>query len=71
MEEELALVVGYIMYNDLLQGTRYRGFFSKIDKVLELSKEFIVIYPKGYNWEDSDDDWSETLEAWIFKKLDE
>ena len=66
-ENELALVTAYIMYNDLLEGTRFDGsFFQKIDNVLKLAKEFIKEYPHDYVWDESkDSDWDETLEEWV------
>lgn len=66
MEKELVLVVGYIMYADLLEGTKYDGsFFYKIDNVMKIAKEFILWYPPSHKWEDEELDWDETIETFV------
>ena len=75
MEEEaneLALVTSYIMYHDLLEGTKYDGsFFQKIDNVIKLAKAFIEIYPHDYAWEFRDMDWDEAIEEWVAENYEE
>jgi hypothetical protein len=63
-ERELAVITAYIMYNDLLDGTRYDGsFFNKIDNVMKLAVAFIKVYPHDYGWEE--ESFEETLEEWV------
>ncbi len=58
--KELAVVVGYIMFYDLLDCVN-GSFFSKIDKAIELGEKFIKIYPEDFNWEESGKDFEEEL----------
>jgi hypothetical protein len=50
---DISVVVGYIMYYDLLQNTINGSFFSKIDKAIEIAEKFALKYDEG------DDYWSE------------
>jgi hypothetical protein len=43
-EDNLAVVVGYIMYYDLLKDNINGSFFSKIDKAIEIAKDFILAF---------------------------
>ena len=64
-DEELTVVTSYIMYYDLLEGTRYDGsFFSKIDRAILLAREFIRCYPIDYIW-GIEKEFDETLEEWV------
>lgn len=56
-EEELALVVGYIMFYDLLDING--SFFSKIDEAIRIGGLFIEKYPSDYKW--IEEDFEETL----------
>jgi ribosomal protein L31E len=66
--KNISVVVGYIMYYDLLK-EKYRGsFFTKIDKAIELATEFV---DKHQEHEDAgwvDIDFEETLENFINEK---
>jgi hypothetical protein len=39
-EKELAVVVGYIMFYDLLEDLINGSYFSKIDKAIEIAKDY-------------------------------
>ena len=61
--KELAVVVGYIMYYDMLQEKINGSFFSKIDKAIEIAEDFIKYYPEEFEWEELD--FEETLEQFL------
>lgn len=64
-EREISLIVGYIMYNDLLEGTEFDGtFWSKIDHVQKIAEAFVQVYPWYYTWGE-EEDFEETLEWWV------
>ena len=65
LQEEIAVVTGYIMYYDLLEFKINGSFFSKIDKAMELADKFIQKYDKEHreNWAELD--WEETLNEFI------
>jgi len=67
MEEELSVVVGYIMYYDLLEDSINGSFFTKIDKAIELGKLFISFYPADFLW--IEQDFEETLNEFIKEQL--
>jgi hypothetical protein len=50
-EDNLAVVVGYIMHYDLLVDIN-GSFFSKIDKAIEIGKEFCLTFSaeEGTHW---------------------
>ena len=50
MTNDIAVVVGYIMYYDLLEDKINGSFFSKIDKAIEIAEEFCKLYPKDFSW---------------------
>jgi hypothetical protein len=50
---DLSVVVGYIMFYDLLQDKINGSFFSKIDKAIEVAKMFCDTYKNS--------EWSEEL----------
>lgn len=67
--EELAVVVGYIMYYDLFSDTRLDGsFFTKIDNVILVAKEFIKKYPHDYEW--IEEDFEETLNEFVKENVE-
>ncbi len=69
-EKEFGLVVGYIMYHDLLSERdlcNNYGHFDKIDKALDLAKYFIIMYPPDTNWEEEKLDWDEAIEDFVNK----
>ena len=41
MENDLAVVAGYIMFYDLLEDKFSGSFFSKIDKAIEIAEVFL------------------------------
>ncbi len=64
-ERELSLVVGYIMYNDLLEGTQFDGsFWYKIENVQKIAEAFVEVYPWNFQW-GIEEEFEETLEAWV------
>ena len=69
MNTDLLVVVGYIMYYDLLEGSINGSFFSKIDKAIELAEQFVELYPEDYNWVDTDLDFEEAIEKFLESKL--
>lgn len=44
MKRELAAIVGYIMYYDLLEDKRGGSYFSKIDLAIDLAEQFLTAY---------------------------
>lgn len=69
MEENLSVVVAYIMYYDLLEEMN-GSFFTKIDRAIELAKEFCTTYAD----EEADDwtnelDFEETLNEFVTDKI--
>jgi hypothetical protein len=69
MNTDLLVVVGYIMYYDLLERSINGSFFSKIDKAIELAEQFVELYPEDYNWVDTDLDFEEAIEKFLESKL--
>lgn len=66
MENDIAVVTGYLMYYDLLQYKINGSFFSKIDKAIEIAHEFCKIYPPDFKW-GIEIDFEETLEQYLDK----
>lgn len=66
MDKNLSVIVGYIMYYDLVQLNG--SFFSKIDKAIELGQDFISQHTldEENNW--ANRDFEETLEKFINDK---
>ena len=50
MNQELARVVGYIMYNQLLEIIVNGSFYQQIDLAITIAEKFITIYPEDYEW---------------------
>jgi len=69
MTQEITVVVGYIMYYDLLENKINGSFFSKIDKAIEIAEEFVEIYKQDElnGWETRD--FEETINEFIKIKL--
>jgi hypothetical protein len=65
MNKELARVVGYIMYNQLLEEKINGSFFQQIDTAITIAERFIFIYPEDHKWEDEDLDWDEAIEKFV------
>jgi hypothetical protein len=67
MDREVAVVTGYIMYNDLLENARgvNDSFIYKIDLAIELAEKFVEKYPEDYNWEELELDFEETIEDFL------
>jgi hypothetical protein len=65
MDKELARVVGYIMYNLLLEEKINGSFFQQIDTAITIAERFIFIYPEDHKWEDEDLDWDEAIEEFV------
>lgn len=70
MNKNLAVVVGYIMYQDLLEGNINGSFFSKIDKAIEIAESFCLTFSaeEESNWS-GDLDFEETLEEFLTKNI--
>jgi hypothetical protein len=64
-EKELAVVVGYIMFYDLLEDLINGSYFSKIDKAIEIAKDFIKLYPHNYDYEWAEEDFEDTLNEFV------
>ena len=62
MNQELARVVGYIMYNQLLENIVNGSFYQQIDLAITIAEKFITIYPEDYEWHFDDIDWDEAIE---------
>ena len=69
MDKNLAVVTSYIMYYDLLQDEINGSFFAKIDKAIERAELFCSFYSADFNWEESELDFEETLEAFLNKNI--
>ncbi len=67
METDVLVVLGYIMYYDMLEETINGSFFSKIDYAIELANKFAIEYPKDYNWEEND--YEETINKFLSNHL--
>jgi len=50
----IPIVVGYIMYYDLLKDSINGSFFSKIDKAIEIAELFALKYPDEDYWIEND-----------------
>ena len=70
MDKDLAVVVGYIMYYDLLEDSINGSFFSKIDKAIELAELFVLTFSaeEESGWS-GDLDFEETLEEFVKKNV--
>ena len=70
MSKNLAVVVGYIMFYDLLEDKINGSFFSKIDKAIEIAESFCSFYSAE---EDSqwigDLDFEEELEKFVKQNI--
>lgn len=69
LNKNIAVVVGYIMYYDLLENTINGSFFSKIDEAVEIAEEFCKKYQKEEEEGWTKLDFEETLEEFLNKKL--
>lgn len=69
-EENLAVVVGYIMYYNMLEEEMNGSFFTKIDKAIEIAKEFCSFYSaeEESGWS-NDLDFEETLNEFVTSKI--
>lgn len=67
-EDNLAVVVGYIMHYDLLEDMN-GSFFTKIDKAIEIGKGFILAFydEEENNWS-GDLDFEEELNTFVINK---
>ncbi len=67
MNRDVAVVTGYIMYNDLLEDAIgvNDSFISKIDLAINLAEKFVEKYPEYYNWEESKLDFEEAIEEFL------
>lgn len=70
MDKNLAVVVGYIMYYNLLQFKINGSFFSKIDKAVEIAESFCNFYSaeEESGWS-GDLDFEEELEKFVNKNI--
>lgn len=70
MDKNLAVVVGYIMYYDLLEDSINGSFFSKIDKAIEIAELFCSFYSaeEESGWS-GDLDFEETLDEFVKKNI--
>lgn len=70
MDKNLAVVVSYIMYYDLLEDKINGSFFSKIDKTIEIAESFCSFYSaeEESGWS-GDLDFEETLEEFLNKNI--
>ena len=70
MDKNLAVVVGYIMYYDLLEDSINGSFFSKIDKAIELAELFVLTFSaeEESGWS-GDLDFEETLDEFVKKNV--
>jgi len=68
-KNNLAVVVGYIMYYDMLEEMN-GSFFTKTDRAIEIAKDFCNTYA-----DEEEDDWTndldfeETLEEFLNTKI--
>ena len=70
MDKNLAVVVGYIMFYDLLEDKINGSFFSKIDKAIEIAESFCSVYAEEEKSSWSGDlDFEETLEQFLNKYI--
>lgn len=69
MDKNLAVVVGYIMYYDLLEDKINGSFFSKIDKAIEIAESFCSFYSaeEESGWVELD--FEETLEEFLNRNI--
>lgn len=69
MGNNISVVVGYIMFYDLLQDKINSSFFSKIDIAIELAKTFCELYveDEGQGW--TDKNFEETLEKFVHEEI--
>jgi hypothetical protein len=65
MNQETARVVGYIMYNQLLENIVNGSFYQQIDLAITIAELFITIYPEDHKWEFDDIDWDEAIEKFV------
>lgn len=69
MDKNLAVVVGYIMFYDLLEDKINGSFFSKIDKAVELAESFCSFYSAEEEGGWIELDFEETLEEFLNKNI--
>ncbi len=65
---DVSIVVGYLMYYDLLQDKINGSFFSKIDKAIEIAEKFALKYDEGDDYW-IENDFEETVEQFIKEQL--
>lgn len=63
-KSDLAVVVAYIMYYDMLEDKINGSFFSKIDKAMEIGQKFNKKYPESFEW-GVEIDFEETLNEYV------
>ena len=63
MKKDLAVVVGYIMFYDLIEVNG--SFFSKIDKAVEIGEKFCSTYAEEERQGWVNIDFEETLENFL------
>lgn len=68
-EVNTSVIVGYIMYYDMLGDKINGSFFSKIDKAMEIAESFVLTFSAEENegWVNSD--FEETLEQFVKDNL--
>ena len=64
-EKELMLVTSYIVSANYLNGS----FFSTYDKAVEIAKKFLEKYPPEKDDWGIEEEWDETVEAFVKSKL--
>lgn len=65
MNQELARVVGYIMYSNLLEDVCKGSFYLQIDLAIIIAEKFIENYSDDIDWENQDMDWDEAIEKFL------
>lgn len=70
MKENLAVVVGYIMYYDMLKDKINGSFFTKIDKAIEIAESFCSFYSaeEESSWS-GDLNFEDCLEEFLTKNI--
>jgi len=68
-EVNTSVVVGYIMYYNLLEDKINGSFFSKIDKAIEIAESFVLTFSTEENEGWVNIDFEETLEQFVKDKL--
>lgn len=67
--DDVSVVVGYIMFYDLLKPKINGSFFTKIDRAIELAKSFCEIYAEDEKEGWVNKDFEETLEKFMYEKI--